>query len=743
NVYVCICTICWKPNTDATEQPFKRPLQKSHGHLVACPHFCRILQGIYPAAISVDAQDMLSRIFMIDPDDRATIEEIIGHSWFNGNVPTREDLYAYMIDRSKKVWKDQGIPHMIPILEEMHSQALAKETQSGSSDPNPNGEEEEEPELAQFSPSPAPPASSSFVSGSPISWHAPSVAPAMPMERRVGTTMAESASVTVASQSSSSCHPSTTATVATKPDLGETDHKPMTEKSSSKSQPSSSSKSSSSSTHATTKTKAATTTTTTAITTTAAATTTSTSTSTSHRHRHRHRQPQQHLQALPTTMASEKTAMSPKVAERAYQWERQQALERKRRRQSLTKKTEPTTAMESSGGVDTNNIMCVNESTNMMSVTNTCEQSGTNKSATNTQSNRDATAGITDINTNTNTNTNANTNTNNTNIDNTTNANSNNKPNTVQTEHDSNGNEKEDDKNATECTAATIHENASLSTNEPVPIIEKPTQTKQGRIHQGSSFDDCVNTCLDSEMRASSTQREHSITRDFADEKKIGSSSSLNALGLCHDASGCKKNLLSHTSNNSERKRETERGRERCIATTETQKHEVVNDDELKQKSKSPDDSKKTLKSRQPIMDESGMNETQTQCDITANGPISLLIQHIKQVCLMEGNLSFAICSGKDSTAINNVLSFYYFASFFSNIFFYITSASIPLPAEDTNINDIMSINNDNSNNHINGFDWADFNVKYRISIRKQQGNIVDFQRIARHIKKKTAPFHL
>jgi serine/threonine protein kinase len=110
----------------AGRPPFLRPLARTYNNdLRRCKHFINILKGNGYGSISIEAKDLLKRLFKSDPADRLTISEIRKHFWFNGPVPSAEMLVKVVEDRAKAVWM-QTTPGMVAVLRGEQQQQIRR-----------------------------------------------------------------------------------------------------------------------------------------------------------------------------------------------------------------------------------------------------------------------------------------------------------------------------------------------------------------------------------------------------------------------------------------------------------------------------------------------------------------------------------------------------------------------------------------------------------------------------------------
>jgi len=79
--------------------PFRRPVLTTTHRAKRCKLFTRIIGGKYPTVLSDLSQDLLSKIFRMNPDDRLTADEILSHPWFDGPTVTSAEWHAQMEKR--------------------------------------------------------------------------------------------------------------------------------------------------------------------------------------------------------------------------------------------------------------------------------------------------------------------------------------------------------------------------------------------------------------------------------------------------------------------------------------------------------------------------------------------------------------------------------------------------------------------------------------------------------------------
>ena len=61
----------------------------------------------YGSNMSENVKHLFSKLFQIEPHFRYTIDDIKRHPWFNGPVPSEQEIQRFMERRSIIAWKSQ------------------------------------------------------------------------------------------------------------------------------------------------------------------------------------------------------------------------------------------------------------------------------------------------------------------------------------------------------------------------------------------------------------------------------------------------------------------------------------------------------------------------------------------------------------------------------------------------------------------------------------------------------------
>jgi serine/threonine protein kinase len=100
--------------------PFRRSLNKTYGPLLKkCSHFSSLLSGSYPSRVSAMAKDLLRKMFLLDPSERPTVEEILQHPWCSDKLPAREEILMQMREFAERAWIKQDKNWMADIMLEI------------------------------------------------------------------------------------------------------------------------------------------------------------------------------------------------------------------------------------------------------------------------------------------------------------------------------------------------------------------------------------------------------------------------------------------------------------------------------------------------------------------------------------------------------------------------------------------------------------------------------------------------
>eukprot|EP00469_Lotharella_globosa_P017420 CAMPEP_0167819930 /NCGR_PEP_ID=MMETSP0112_2-20121227/5749_1 /TAXON_ID=91324 /ORGANISM="Lotharella globosa, Strain CCCM811" /LENGTH=434 /DNA_ID=CAMNT_0007720311 /DNA_START=144 /DNA_END=1448 /DNA_ORIENTATION=- len=79
--------------------PFRRPLLINLGEgrqLQRCPHFAKIMNGVWSKRVPEAAVGILAEMLVLDPKKRLTTRAVQRHKWFGGEVPEKEELESVL-----------------------------------------------------------------------------------------------------------------------------------------------------------------------------------------------------------------------------------------------------------------------------------------------------------------------------------------------------------------------------------------------------------------------------------------------------------------------------------------------------------------------------------------------------------------------------------------------------------------------------------------------------------------------
>ena len=105
--------------------PFMRPLAKTYGsNMRRCRHFVAVMKGEGFGGMSGGARDLLMKMMRMQPGDRSTLKEIREDAWYQGPLPSEEDVKRQMEERSKEVYRKLEKTEMIHLMEAVKKEEL-------------------------------------------------------------------------------------------------------------------------------------------------------------------------------------------------------------------------------------------------------------------------------------------------------------------------------------------------------------------------------------------------------------------------------------------------------------------------------------------------------------------------------------------------------------------------------------------------------------------------------------------
>lgn len=118
--------------------PFARPLSKTfNSQMKRCRHFVSLMKGTAYGGMSESAALMLSSMFKLESSERTTISQVMQSDWFNGPVPSTEQINNIMLHRANKVWATLHKQEMIDVLDIMRrNPPMLSPTPSPSTSPS-------------------------------------------------------------------------------------------------------------------------------------------------------------------------------------------------------------------------------------------------------------------------------------------------------------------------------------------------------------------------------------------------------------------------------------------------------------------------------------------------------------------------------------------------------------------------------------------------------------------------------
>jgi serine/threonine protein kinase len=108
----------------AGRPPFIRPLAKTYGHSMRrCKHFINLIQGTgYVNSMSLAVRGFMDRIFRMEADKRATVEQLRQDEWLQPPMLSNSALSKMMDERVRATFQAQGKPELLELLADIQSE---------------------------------------------------------------------------------------------------------------------------------------------------------------------------------------------------------------------------------------------------------------------------------------------------------------------------------------------------------------------------------------------------------------------------------------------------------------------------------------------------------------------------------------------------------------------------------------------------------------------------------------------
>ena len=105
--------------------PFMRPLAKTYGsNMRRCRHFVSVMKGEGFGGMSGGARDLLLKMMKMVPSERSSVKEIKEDPWYQGPLPSADDVKKQMEERVREVYRKLEKTEMIGLID-----AVRKEEQ--------------------------------------------------------------------------------------------------------------------------------------------------------------------------------------------------------------------------------------------------------------------------------------------------------------------------------------------------------------------------------------------------------------------------------------------------------------------------------------------------------------------------------------------------------------------------------------------------------------------------------------
>ena len=110
--------------------PFMRPLAKTYGsNMRRCRHFVSVMKGEGFGGMSGGARELLMKMMRMAPGERVTLKEIKEDGWYQGPLPSEEDVRKQMEERSCEVYRKLEKAEMIQLIDAVKKEEQMRELQ--------------------------------------------------------------------------------------------------------------------------------------------------------------------------------------------------------------------------------------------------------------------------------------------------------------------------------------------------------------------------------------------------------------------------------------------------------------------------------------------------------------------------------------------------------------------------------------------------------------------------------------